>query len=94
MTKQEAYAKISALCDEAKAKIKEAERLADECGSSFYFQVSYGMGGTYNPKTSSEVRKSALAKLSDNERRALGVRDDDDCDEEERGGWESSSQSC
>jgi predicted NUDIX family phosphoesterase len=93
MTKQEAYEKISALCAEAKAKIKEAERLADQHGSSFSFQVSYGMGGTYNPKTSSDDRKEALAKLSERERRALGLREDD-TEEEERGGWESSSQNC
>lgn len=92
MTKQEAYQKISALCDEAKAKIKEAERLADEHGSSFYFQVSYGMGGTYNPRTSSDDRKAALAKLSERERQVLGLREDEEI--EEGGGWESSSQSC
>lgn len=78
MTKQEAYAKISALTAEAKAKVKEAGKIADDHGVDFSFSVSYGMGGTY--KGQSPVRRAA--------REALGVSGTDDF------GWSSSSSQC
>ena len=87
MTKQEAYAKISTLTADAKAKVKEAEKIADEHGVDFSFSVSYGMGGTY--KGQSPVRRAALAKLSQAEREALGVSEDTD-----DFGWQSSSNQC
>ena len=87
MTKQEAYAKISVLTAEAKAKVKEAEKIADDHGVDFSFNVSYGMGGTY--KGQSPVRRAALAKLSPEEREALGVAEDTD-----DFGWQSSSSQC
>lgn len=87
MTKQEAYAKISALTAEAKAKVKEAERIADEHGVDFSFSVSYGMGGTY--KGQSPVRRAALMKLSREECEILGVAENTD-----DFSWQSSSSQC
>lgn len=41
---------ISEKVASAMASISEAEKLADEAGVSFSFDLAYGMGGTYFPK--------------------------------------------
>lgn len=41
---------IDRLTAEALRLIREAEKLADEGGVRFSFDVAYGMGGTYCPK--------------------------------------------
>lgn len=87
MTKQEAYAEICKKTAAAHAAIKAAEKLADEFGASFTFKITYGIGGTYTG--SNKVRRAALAKLTQEERDALGVSENSD-----EYGWQSSSQSC
>lgn len=49
--KKQAQAQIAALVAEAKAKIKEAEAIADQHGLMFDFSLGYGMGGTYTGET-------------------------------------------
>ncbi len=49
MNEQDATAQIAVLVKEAKEKIREAEKIAEESNVEFDFQVAYGMGGTYIP---------------------------------------------
>lgn len=49
MTQQEALKQINIHLDAAYACIKEAEKIADEAGVSFSFDLAYGMGGYYTP---------------------------------------------
>lgn len=51
MTKKEAYAAIAKHVENAYAEIKKAEAIADEHGCEFGFELTYGMGGTYFPKS-------------------------------------------
>lgn len=48
MTKQEALAKIAELTNDALAKIRQAEKIAEEHQVSFSFGLEYGMGGTFD----------------------------------------------
>ncbi len=50
--RRDAYKVICKKLAEARAIIAECEQLAQETGASFDFQVSYGMGGSYNGETS------------------------------------------
>lgn len=88
MTKQEAYAKVAELTDQAMKLVKDCEKIADEYDVTFGFDVAYGMGGTYYPKPN-ETKRNALAKLSEAEREALEISEDDD-----DYGWKASSHSC
>lgn len=80
---EEAFVKISALTKEARAKITEAENLADQTGVTFHFSVEYGMGGAYYPQVSTEL-KSQLKEAG------LSHHTSYDGDT----GWVSSSQNC
>ncbi len=96
MTRDEADRLIAEKLSEAHDLIKECENLADLHGTSFDFSVSYGAGATYYGKKKSKVKSTALAKLTDEEKKALGLTDveaDDEWDSSD-GGWESSSEQC
>ncbi len=88
VNKQEAYKVISNNLAQAKALIKECERLADETGESFTWSLGYGMGGTYRP--ANKIQMQALAKLTDEEKEALEINDFP----VRKGGWNSSSDNC
>lgn len=101
MSVQEADKLIAEKLSEAHDLINECEKLADQHNTTFDFSVNYGMGGTYYGKKrpKSSIKQAALAKLTVEEREALGLvnEDEDDGDSDEwdsSGGWESSSQNC
>lgn len=48
LTKQEATKKLAELVDAAYAAVNEATAFADEHKLSFRFEITYGMGGTYD----------------------------------------------
>lgn len=50
LKKKEALVVIEKKLKQAHALIKECEELADKTGAGFHWDISYGMGGWYNPK--------------------------------------------
>lgn len=50
MNKEEAAKRIADLTNQAMDLIKQAEKIANEFGVDFSFDVAYGMGGTYYPE--------------------------------------------
>ena len=79
MDVQEANKKIAEQIAIANAALVEAARIAEESGTSFYWDgPTYGMGGYYEP---------AQKKPDD-------VDDDDWYPSSDEDGWRSSSHSC
>lgn len=85
MDKKEATAKIAELTAEAKAKVREAQDLADKYGVEFSFSIAYGMGGYYQPQY-----KEGVSEWNSSDYYESSCYNDDD----EDAGWRSSSQSC
>lgn len=54
LREKQALQRIEALKKEAMGKLNEAEKIADENGIGFSWDLAYGMGGWYNPKTKNE----------------------------------------
>ena len=48
LTKEEATKKLAELVAAAYAAVNEATAFADEHKLSFHFEITYGMGGTYD----------------------------------------------
>ena len=97
MTKDAAERIIAEKLSEAHDLIKECENLADEHNTSFDFSVAYGSGATYYGKPKkNKVKSDALAKLTDEEKEALGLSDVDPDEEwsSSDAGWMSSSAQC
>lgn len=65
MDAQEATKKIAELTASAMTLIRQAEKIADENGVSFSFDVAYGMGGTYTPKSSDGWNSSGCSDFGD-----------------------------
>lgn len=81
MTEQEALAKIADLLNAAHESIREAQKIADEAGVGFHWDLAYGMGGWYTSK------KEAA--------RDAGEEDNPDWEPSgDETGWRASSQSC
>lgn len=78
MDRKEATAELGKIVQEIYALVHKAETISDESGVGFSLDISYGMGGWYNPK-----RKEGDA-----------TEDDDGWYESSEGGWMASSQSC
>lgn len=96
--------KLNELVTQAYNAIAEAEKIADQLGVSFDFDVAYGMGGTYYPKRKPKMTRTAALELlrngaaltiAEREEIARVLNDEDDNDgyygEE---GWNSSSSMC
>jgi hypothetical protein len=108
MTKKTPAEQIAQHIKDAENSIAKAEVIADATGISFDFSLTYGMGGSYNPKP---LTKAAALKLVENGvelpeaamaniKEALArtdeeeaERDEDDWDESGYG-WMASSQMC
>ena len=88
MQKRDAYKEISNKLAQAKALIKDCEKIADETGESFNWSLGYGMGGVYKP--ANKIKVQALEKLTDEEKEVLGVGNMT----MPNGGWSSSSENC
>lgn len=54
MTKEEAVAALAKHVKDAYASIEKAEKLADEHGLSFNFELAYGMGGCYSSEEAAD----------------------------------------
>jgi len=89
MQKRDAYKEISNKLAQAKALIKDCEKIADETGESFNWSLGYGMGGVYKP--TNKIKVQALEKLTDEEKEVPGL---DNLSREVIGGWSSSSENC
>lgn len=98
-----ANAAITQLVKEARAKIAEAERIADTHGISFEWNLEYGMGGHYQPagtrrkeRIASEVfrlkKRNPDATPEDLQRWAESIVEQAGVSDE--GGWRSSSADC
>jgi hypothetical protein len=95
--------KIDALLRDARAKIAEAERIADVSGLTFEWNLEYGMGGQYVP--AGVHRAERIAQEAANLKRRNPDAPDADIQRwaEDRvetsgcsmsGGWRSSSSDC
>lgn len=88
MSKQNAYKEISGKLAQAKALVRECEKIADETGEAFSWTLGGDMGGIYTP--TNQVKIQALAKLTEAEKEALDLQDET----VEPGSWNSSSNNC
>jgi hypothetical protein len=84
MNTKEANEAISKLVSQAHMAITAAEKIANDNDLTFSFDVSYGMGGNFHPK--SEFKPGGEMEWAQDE---YGIDAGD-----EQGGWVASSQTC
>jgi hypothetical protein len=95
----EAAAKIKELLDKAHDAIHEAEKIADESGVDFSFNVSWGMGGRYYPNPANaknwpEEPDYPYEEKDDGTGYGFTSHYQDYGAEDNEGFWYSSSMSC
>lgn len=98
MNEKEARAKIDELTKQAHALIDQAEKVADEHGLHFSFDVAYGMGGSYRPDPTQVEKwkgKPEDYEIFKNEDGDYQYEYRGDFYEDETGGyWQASSAGC
>lgn len=89
---------IDKLLQEAHSLIIQAERIADLTGETFQFDLAYGMGGTYYPKTLTKDEAVKILRsgdeLSEEEREGIAKILSGDAEDYYETGWVSSSSMC